>query len=128
MARKKTAEWLLVILSLVIGFAVPTAFGSRSSSAGVPAPTVSLQNDTLIAAQAACSVLNAYQRVIECYVRDFNPSIDVTIDATRNEAISLCNAASNVVRLQPDSIAGKGWALRIIAPSTLTPTAVCRVT
>jgi hypothetical protein len=123
------ARLMLITLCLALGFsavAIPTAFGS-SGSAGVPNPPITRQSDTLNAAQAACAVLNAFQRVTECYVREFNPSIDVTIVATRNEAIGLCNAASKVVRDRADGIAGKGWALRIISPSTMTPTALCRV-
>ena len=122
-----------VALSAILGFtAVSVTTASSAIPHAAPASPQTVQSpvqpsDELAAAQTACDVLDAFVRVTECHVRSFNPSIDITIEASRSEAVGLCKAASKVLVDRVGGIAGKAWTIRVIAPATFTPSALCRV-
>lgn len=126
---------LAVLACLVAGFflvAIPTASsalsGPKTSPVALALHPAALEDARAAAradAQAACDVLLSYGRVIECKIIEWNPSIDFTINATRDEAIAICGRAVKILAGKVPQVVGKGWTLRTLPSATVPPNAAC---
>jgi hypothetical protein len=123
----KKSELFIVILFLVLGLMLPTAYASISSPL-VASPPVTQQPPSFAEAEAACQMIRAIKGVQECHVMDFT-AFDVVVPALRqiDMAKTFCKEAANAIGSRFKNVAGKTYKVRISYSGEVLTTASCRV-
>ena len=116
---------LLIILSFVIGFLAPVAYGNVLAQGATPTPMA--QPASLHEAESACQMIAGVRGVSECHVMDY-PSFDVIVHNIRKDAAeTFCTDAAKAIASKFQSVSGKTWKVRVFGSGLVPPIAACRV-
>ena len=63
--------------------------------------------------------------VLNCVVRGWGKTVDVTIDTNSTEARQICYSAAFILSQKTDSFSGRKWQLQIFSPYADRPIASC---